>query len=103
MLNTLIELQEWYQSQCDGEWEHQNGVRIDTLDNPGWSVSIDVSKRVDDSFDAVLISRDNSESDWIFCNVKDQRFTGACDPTKLDLCLNTFLKWSRESLGESTA
>ncbi|MBC6448487.1 Imm53 family immunity protein [Actinokineospora xionganensis] len=26
--------QRWYQSQCDEEWEHELGVKIDTLDNP---------------------------------------------------------------------
>lgn len=33
-------LQNWYASQCDGEWEEQYGVKIDTLDNPGWNVRI---------------------------------------------------------------
>ena len=27
-------LQSWYQSQCDGDWEHEFGIRIETLDNP---------------------------------------------------------------------
>ena len=31
--------QQWYQSKCDGTWEHMYGVEIDTLDNPGWTVS----------------------------------------------------------------
>lgn len=33
---------EWYLSHCDGDWEHQRGIKIDTLDNPGWSVVIDL-------------------------------------------------------------
>ena len=35
-------LQAWYVSQCDGDWEHQNGISISTLDNPGWEVPIDL-------------------------------------------------------------
>ncbi len=35
-------LQTWYQAQCDNDWEHQYGVKIDSLDNPGWMVSIDL-------------------------------------------------------------
>ena len=37
----LLRLQRWYVSRCDGEWEHGMGVRIETLDNPGWQVVID--------------------------------------------------------------
>ncbi|MFE2849501.1 Imm53 family immunity protein, partial [Streptomyces scopuliridis] len=29
-------LQNWYTQQCDGDWEHEWGVKIATLDNPGW-------------------------------------------------------------------
>ena len=33
----------WYISQCDGRWEHFYGIKIDTLDNSGWGVEIDLS------------------------------------------------------------
>jgi hypothetical protein len=33
-------IQKWYSAQCDGEWEHDLGVAIGTLDNPGWSVRL---------------------------------------------------------------
>ena len=40
MGDLLKVLQQWYQSKCDGTWEHMYGVEIDTLDNPGWTVSL---------------------------------------------------------------
>ena len=30
-------LEEWYVSNCDGDWEHTFGITINTIDNPGWS------------------------------------------------------------------
>lgn len=33
-------LEKWYSERCNGDWEHQGGVTISTLDNPGWSVEI---------------------------------------------------------------
>ncbi|MET9563851.1 Imm53 family immunity protein [Streptomyces tauricus] len=33
-------MQNWYAQQCDGDWEHEWGVEIAMLDNPGWNVSI---------------------------------------------------------------
>ncbi len=35
-------IEKWYLSMCDGEWEHFYGIKIDTLDNPGWIVRIDI-------------------------------------------------------------
>ncbi|MEW1657997.1 Imm53 family immunity protein [Streptomyces sp. NPDC093707] len=40
-LDPLSSLTAWYTSQCDGDREHEYGIRIETLDNPGWSVEID--------------------------------------------------------------
>jgi len=37
----LTELQAWYVVQCDGDWEHTYGVKIETLDNPGWMLRVD--------------------------------------------------------------
>ena len=39
---SLVRLQLWYSRQCDGDWEHGLGIRIESLDNPGWSVRIDL-------------------------------------------------------------
>jgi hypothetical protein len=42
-MELIEQIQVWYAAQCDGDWEHQYGVSIETLDNPGWSVTIDLS------------------------------------------------------------
>jgi hypothetical protein len=42
-MNSLEWLQQWYLDQCDDEWEHQFGVVIETLDNPGWLVKNDLA------------------------------------------------------------
>ena len=39
----LYLLQRWYVAQCDSEWEHSYGVSIDTLDNSGWTLRIDLA------------------------------------------------------------
>lgn len=48
-MDTLQELQRWYRSQCNGDWEHSYGVKIDTLDNPGWSVTVELADTADAS------------------------------------------------------
>ncbi|MBL7816050.1 MAG: immunity 53 family protein [Saprospiraceae bacterium] len=42
-IDSIIILQQWYESNCNNDWEHQYGIKIETLDNPGWSVCIDTT------------------------------------------------------------
>ncbi|WP_143316933.1 Imm53 family immunity protein [Clostridium sp. HBUAS56017] len=41
-MNMIKLLQDWYNRNCNGDWEHSYGVNIGTLDNPGWTVDIDL-------------------------------------------------------------
>ncbi|MFE4018167.1 Imm53 family immunity protein [Streptomyces sp. NPDC059101] len=43
-LDPLSSLTAWFTRQCDGDWEHGFGIRIETLDNPGWSVEVDLEE-----------------------------------------------------------
>lgn len=38
---SILDLQRWLDAHCDGDWEHQGGIRIENSDNPGWIISID--------------------------------------------------------------
>ena len=85
-------LEQWYQSQCDGEWEHDCGVTIETLDNPGWLVQVDLrgarAKLADHAL--ALVGEPPSEQNgnegglvWMTCDIKAGKFVGAGDPTQL--------------------
>jgi len=95
-MNTLQEFQQWFQSQCDGEWEHGYAVKIESLDNPGWVVTIELTdtELVDRPFTEV--QRLEHETDWIHCRVHDHKFEGHGGPFKLDEILQIFLAWAAE-------
>jgi hypothetical protein len=100
MDETLSRLQQWYARQCDGEWEHQYGVKIETLDNPGWRVTIDLTGTDLDGrpFEPQGGRGWNDEStDWRSLFVEDGKFEGAGDPTKLTFILRTFLDWAEQT------
>lgn len=48
MSNTLKtgaqRLAEWLTAQANGDWEHSYGIKIETSDNPGWLVKIDIEE-----------------------------------------------------------
>jgi len=94
MDDVLKALEGWYADHCDGDWEHQCGLRIDTLDNPGWSVDIDLAGTA--LAGRVLVGRleERSEDDWVVCSVESDVFRGRGGPRNLREILNRFLGWS---------
>ena len=94
MIDIISELQTWYTNTCDGEWEHGSGIRIETLDNPGWSVEIDLrgTALVKMTFDEIDINRD--ESNWIRCRITDGMFEGFGGSNNLAEVIAIFLSWS---------
>ena len=38
----LAQLAAWFATQCNGEWEHQHGITLESCDNPGWILKVDL-------------------------------------------------------------
>ena len=83
-------VEEWYESQCDGDWEHQYGIEITTVDNPGWMLKVDLNYTILEDFSVEYELHENSENDWFGFSVKNKSFEGVGDPSKLDFLLNLF-------------
>ena len=99
MINRLAQLQVWYASCCDGDWEHQYGVKIDSLDNPGWWVKINLTGTKLEHIKFDQLSKRQSDTDWLDCQVKEKVFEGAGDAAKLEVILGIFLDWASEHEG----
>ncbi len=95
--DTLERLCQWYQSQCNGTWEHAYGVRIDTVDNPGWVLTVDLSDTALESKVLTEVTVNNYNDDWHFWKTKDRQFIASGDPTKLPLLVESFLEFSKSS------
>jgi len=95
-MNRFAQLQTWYASHCNGEWEHTYGVRIDSLDNPGWWVKVDLAGTELEQVSFAPRLEHRSEIDWLDCKVKDKIFDGAGDPSKLESILAVFLDWATQ-------
>ena len=116
-MSTITEIQNWFQEQCDDDWEHSYGIKIETCDNPGWSVRIDIigTALENKSFETIsknipptlmdqalglikepyICAEPNFSDDWLMCYIKNQEFNGAGDPKKLEEILRIFLNWAK--------
>ena len=91
MTHTLLQwFQAWFQSECNGDWEHGFGVYINTIDNPGWHVQIGL---VDTELGGLEIDynlEEGTENDWYNISIKENKYNAAGDPTKLEFLLENF-------------
>lgn len=100
-------LSEWYLSQCDDGWEHSYGVKIDTLDNPGWSLKIDLTNTLlaDKAFDQVTHGEPSDDVEewrqagsWWVVSVQGRVFEASCGPLDLSQAIGVFRQWAQQTL-----
>src|SRR5436190_23862702 len=103
-MDELTWLEKWFLSNCNGDWEHADGVRIETLDNPGWTLRINISgtKLEKESFKEIELERD--KNNWLKCWVEKDSVTGSIlfrgvgGPLNLNEILKTFRIWNEKHL-----
>ncbi len=100
-MSELAEIQDWYAAHCDGEREHLYSISIQSLDNPGWHVKIDLrDSELEQATFTPIFEGDQDErtyDSWLRCFVRDSRFEGAGDPARLQQILRLFLDWAHSN------
>lgn len=99
----LAWLMGWYVDQCDSNWEHSYGVKIDTLDNPGWRLTIDLREtslqtksfhRVTHGLGAADLEEWRQTGSWWVADVRDGCFEAYCGPLDLPTIIGVFRSWA---------
>lgn len=70
----ISRLQDWFGSECNEDWEHSYGFRLETLDNPGWTFEADL---VETRWANVEIARqrvDRTDSDWLQFEISQGKY-----------------------------
>ena len=84
-------LESYYSSNCDGNWEHSDGITIYTIDNPGWSIKDNLKETPLENkrpFENYVVER--TENDWVHCRLKDGCFEAFGGPKNLNEILAFF-------------
>ena len=92
-MNGFSLLEKWYASQCDALWEHGSGIDIDTLDNPGWRLKINIRGTKAEGKKLELVKLDRTENDWIHRWADGLQFDAACGPLNLSEAIQLFVDW----------
>jgi hypothetical protein len=94
MSNELERMAAWFLKRCDGDWEHGPGVRIATLDNPGWSLHVNMTDTPMERACMSTTDIDRSKDDWVYCELKEGLFLGRCGPLNLTEMFAIFLAFA---------
>lgn len=100
-MESLKKIMDWYQSNCNGDWEHTYGIRITTVDNPGWFVEIDILETEVEGriIDQKSIDYDDNDDDWYFFKSDGKAFKASGDPTKLEFLIDRFNEFVMDKSG----
>lgn len=90
MDNYIEWIENWYKQNCDGVWEHFYGIKIETLDNPGWGLKVDLDETQYSDMKMKKISVDYGKDDWYTCSIEDNCFFGYGDSSKLREIIKIF-------------
>jgi hypothetical protein len=95
MTSVFEKLQNWYATNCDGDWEHEYGVRIETTDNPGWVLIVDLQQT--DLYGRMWSREEISRSEsWVSAKSDGKKFISACDPRSLERAIGYFIDFCDE-------
>lgn len=95
-MDILQWIQEWYNRFCWDEERHYYGIKIETLDNPGWSVKIEICDTPLENKAFRENCQDNGDSDLDLLQSRGWFFKGAGDPNKLIPILEVFRDWAEQ-------
>lgn len=100
-MSSISDLETWYLSQCNEDWEHTYGIEIGTLDNPGWSLKVDLTdtdvefKEYTEYSYGIGNDSETSGDNWLITKLEGGKFVGYGGPQKLEELINTFLAWAQ--------
>lgn len=93
-MDAVAKLCTWFERQCSKDWHEDRGIKIDTLDNPGWSMKIDLkgTELQDKTFHDIRIER--SDRDWVVARKNADVFEAFGGPMNLGEMIESFLVWA---------
>lgn len=93
----LTTISKWYADQCDGDWEHNFGVELTTVDNPGWQLVADLHGTRLATATLDPIEEDDTDelgtNVWYYRKKQDCKYLACGDPSQLSRMLTDLAEW----------
>lgn len=96
-MDNLTFITRWFKDQCDGEWESDFGLTIESVNNPGWMVRIDLDGTGLEPATFKPLADQRSDTDWVEARVDDGAWVGGASVQNLDELLGVFRAWVEQT------
>ena len=91
--DTLAFLQEWLLAQSDGDWEDDQGIVIESLDNPGWCLKIGLAGTGLAGIEQPRRELNEDRPSWVEAWADGVTFEAACGPLGLTAAIEEFRRF----------
>lgn len=95
MNDLLAGIEQWCVSHCNGVWENSRGIRIETLDNSGWPVEIDLAGTSLAGLDFESVRIEGTDVNWLHAWFGQENLRLTAERGSLREILQFFIEWSR--------
>ncbi len=100
-MEVLERIQAWHKTQLERGRSLEHAIRIETLrEKPGWTVQIDLAGTPLSGLKLAPYREGATGRDWLAYRIKEDRFEGIGDPTKLQALLFAFLDLVDRTMAE---
>jgi hypothetical protein len=93
-MDYLDNLCRWYESECNGDWEHSYGIKLETSDNPGWILTVDLNETYLSESKNKKCAYKKSDNDWIHVKKENNAFQASCSLNNLNKMISLFLQFT---------
>jgi len=96
MTNAALQsLAVWFVEHCDGDWEHDRGITIESLDNPGWAVDVGIGGTELEGHWVDWTQSDRNDDDWLHWRSTGTMFEARCSANNLERAIESFLAFAQ--------
>jgi hypothetical protein len=86
----------WFADHCDGDWEHDLGIRLATLDNPGWALDVSIGDTELAGAATEWHRNDKSDLEWLHWRSTGEMFEARCGVADLPRALEAFRMFAEQ-------
>ena len=91
MKEIIERIQDWYKINCNGDWEHSYGYKIETLDNPGWAIKIDLAETALENLEFQReYQNPKNNNDWFHISTENKVLNIYCGPENMKSTFEIF-------------
>jgi hypothetical protein len=91
-------LQNWFFQNCDGKWEKEQRLLIETIDNPGWLLTLQLKNSINDNKAIEELSIERTEQNWCQSHIKKNEFVAVGGPFNLTEILYYFRNFIEDNV-----